>query len=74
MLPEAAENFDKYWEEKQIESGEEETDHFPFAFLILLMSFSFILFIEKIAAPHSHGEDHDHHDHKVSDEVITIPF
>lgn len=50
LLPEANEKFEAYAEE-QGKTGEQ----FPFAFLILVLSFSLILFIEKIAT--------DHHNH-----------
>lgn len=49
-------------------------DHFPFVFLTLILSFAFILWIEKIATDahsHDHGghdnhhENHDHHHSKV---------
>jgi zinc transporter 1/2/3 len=60
LLPESANNFESHYDE----IGEGDVEHFPFPYLILILSFSLILFIEKIAAPHSHshGED-DHHVH-----------
>ena len=35
--------------------GGEEKEHFPFAFLTLVLSFALVLFIEKIATDHHHG-------------------
>ena len=52
LLPEANEKFERSFEDEQ--------DHYPFAYLITILSFALILFIEKIATDsHSH---HDHHD------------
>ncbi|KAM3138293.1 hypothetical protein pb186bvf_009569 [Paramecium bursaria] len=52
LLPEANEKFESSFEDEQ--------DHYPFAYLITILSFALILFIEKIATDsHSH---HDHHD------------
>ena len=39
LLPEANENFEKYWE-SQVDEGEEVKEHFPFAFLITILSFA----------------------------------
>jgi hypothetical protein len=35
-----------------VDEGEEEKEHFPFAFLITILSFALILWIEKIAVDH----------------------
>jgi hypothetical protein len=56
---------ENYYEEK----GDDE-DHFPFVYLTMILSFAFILWIEKIATDaHSHPQDdehgHGHDDHKV---------
>lgn len=59
LLPEANENFEDYFEEKDAEAhengvkhGDEEEEHFPWAFLITVLSFALILFIEKISTNH----------------------
>lgn len=51
LLPEAHENFEESYEDK-------ETEHFPWAFTISIMSFALILFIEKILT------DHHEHNHR----------
>ncbi|EGR27854.1 zip zinc transporter family protein, putative [Ichthyophthirius multifiliis] len=58
LLPEANEHFDKYF--KEINHGEDQ-ENFPWAFVITLMSFSLILFIEKVATDH-----HEHDANKAS--------
>jgi len=50
LLPEAAENFEDYFK-----SNGYQGEQFPWAFLILLISFSLVLFIEKIATDHHHS-------------------
>ena len=61
-MPEACENIDRHFEIED-EGLEDKPAHFPIAFLVLILSFSLILFIEKIAAvhTHSHGDEDDHH-------------
>lgn len=56
LLPEAAENFENYYKEG-LKPGEEPDEHFPFAFLITVLSFSLVLFIEKIATNHHHSHE-----------------
>lgn len=52
LLPEAAENFNEHFQESV-------DDVFPFAYLVVILSFTFILFIEKIVTdvPHDHVGD-----------------
>lgn len=45
LLPEAAASFDKYFEYEE---------KFPYAYLLVVVSFSVILFIEKIITPQVH--------------------
>ena len=61
-MPEACENIDRHFAIED-EDLEDKPAHFPIAFLVLILSFSLILFIEKIAAvhTHSHGDEDDHH-------------
>ena len=68
LLPEAQSSIDTYWEEV-----EENQEHFPFVFFITVVSFSIILWIEKVVTVdynhHSHSHDENHHNHN----HINIP-
>lgn len=74
LLPEANENFESYFTEKDPPApadGEDEpseSDHFPWSFFITVCSFALILFIEKIATDHTHS--HDDHSHSMIKQSI----
>lgn len=51
LLPESNENFENYFNDDK--------EHFPWAFLISVASFSIILFIEKIGTNNHHVHDHE---------------
>ena len=62
ILPEAQHSFESYHKETDPES-EEEIEHFPWSYFILVISFSLILFIDKVAIGedhHGHGSSHAH--------------
>jgi hypothetical protein len=57
-LPEAQEQIEKYYEE-----NDDDGAHFPFIFLTVILSFTLILWIEKIATDaHSHDHHRDSHE------------
>ena len=56
LLPEAAANFEESYDK------DDDSEHFPYAYVISIASFSLILFIEKIVTDHHHSND-DHHHH-----------
>ncbi|EAR98824.1 metal cation transporter, ZIP family protein (macronuclear) [Tetrahymena thermophila SB210] len=55
ILPEAGSDFDKYYDSSE--------EHFPFQMFISVISFSFVLFIEKVIGEQfAHHHHHHHHD------------
>ncbi|CAD8176410.1 unnamed protein product [Paramecium pentaurelia] len=61
LLPESMKQFHMYYRDQKIESFEE----FPYACLITVLSFTLILYIEKIAFIHNHTNQ-DNHSYQVS--------
>ncbi|KAL4462641.1 hypothetical protein ABPG74_000471 [Tetrahymena malaccensis] len=59
ILPEAGDDFDKYYDSSE--------EHFPFQMFITVISFSFVLFIEKVI-----GEQFAHHHHHHHDDSIQL--
>lgn len=54
LLPEANHHFHEYYE--SIDPPNEEIEHFPFSYLIMILTFSFILYIERVYMnAHSHS-------------------
>ncbi|KRX05287.1 hypothetical protein PPERSA_00588 [Pseudocohnilembus persalinus] len=79
LLPEANENFEDYFEEKDAEAhengvkhGGEEEEHFPWAFLITVLSFALILFIEKISTNHQHSHGHGDQNHSQNRSKVSL--
>jgi zinc transporter 1/2/3 len=64
LLSESSANFEEYFATNGSDPGEE---HFPYAFLTATLSFTFVLWIEKIAVSHQHDNHHHEPSHEVSE-------